>query len=101
MRKIIGELLGRFIVVLLGRGRGVFMSLSGDKRVGRVGVGIGFGVRIIGGGYGIGDMCGGDLKGGVCLGMFLEKGLWLIKLLMYRIWESMGGIFGRFLIWCI
>jgi aquaporin Z len=97
MVKYFAELVGTFILVVLGCGTAV---VAGDK-VGIVGIAFAFGFALIGAAYGIGPISGCHINPAVSLGVWSAGRMSLKDMLGYWTGQFCGGIIGAGVVWII
>ncbi len=88
MKKYIAELVGTFILVLLGCGTAV---VAGDK-VGILGIACAFGFALIGAAYGIGPISGCHINPAVSLGVWSAGRMKASEMFGYWVGQFAGGI---------
>jgi aquaporin Z len=88
MKKYLAELVGTFILVLLGCGTAV---VAGDK-VGILGIAFAFGLALIGAAYGIGPISGCHINPAVSLGVFVAGRMTLGEMIGYWVGQCVGAI---------
>ena len=69
MRKLIGELLGTFLLVFGGCGTAVFAAHFGGGGVGLLGVAFAFGLTVLAGVYALGPITGAHFNPAVSVGL--------------------------------
>jgi aquaporin Z len=97
MKKYFAELVGTFILVLIGCGTAV---VAGDK-VGILGIAFAFGLALIGAAYGIGSISGCHINPAVSLGVFVAGRMSLKDMLGYWVGQFLGGIFAAWVLYAI
>jgi aquaporin Z len=88
MKKYLAELVGTFILVLLGCGTAV---IAGDK-VGILGIAFAFGLALIGAAYGIGAISGCHINPAVSLGVWAAGRMKFADMLGYWVGQCLGAI---------
>jgi aquaporin Z len=88
MKKYLAELVGTFILVLLGCGTAV---VAGDK-VGILGIACAFGFALIGAAYGIGPISGCHINPAVSLGVWSAGRMKTTEMFGYWAGQFLGGI---------
>lgn len=90
MKKYSAELIGTFVLVLVGVGSAV---IAGSE-VGNLGVAFAFGLAVLTMAYAIGPISGCHINPAVSIGMFVAKKLSGKDTLWYIVAQSMGAILG-------
>lgn len=94
MKKMVAEFLGTMTLVLFGCGAAV---IAGGE-VGYLGISFAFGLAIVAMAYGIGPISGCHINPAVTLGVVSAGRMSIREGVNYIIAQSLGGIFGAFLL---
>jgi aquaporin Z len=97
MKKYLAELVGTFILVAIGVGTIVFAG----NIVGILGIGIAFGLALVGAAYGIGPVSGCHINPAVSLGVWAAGRMSLKDMLGYWVGQFIGGTLGAWVVWMI
>jgi aquaporin Z len=88
MKKYLAELVGTFILVLIGCGTAV---IAGDK-VGILGIAFAFGLALVGAAYGIGPISGCHINPAVSLGVWAAGRMTASDMIGYWVGQFFGAI---------
>ncbi len=97
MKKYLAELVGTFILVLIGCGTAV---VAGDK-VGILGIAFAFGLAQVAAIYGIGPVSGGHVNPAVSLGVWVAGRMKTMEMIGYWVGQILGAILAAWLLWII
>lgn len=96
-KKLIAEVLGTFILVLVGCGSAVLMG----AQIGMLGISLAFGLAIVAAAYGLGAISGAHLNPAVSLGMVAAGRMSIGDFLGYAVAQTIGAILGALVIYII
>ncbi|WP_194192556.1 aquaporin [Clostridium chrysemydis] len=91
-KKIISEIIGTFVLVLLGTGAAVLGG--GIDGIGILGIAMAFGLSIVAMAYSIGTISGCHINPAVSIAMFVNKRIGLKELIGYIIAQIIGALLG-------
>lgn len=95
MKKYLAEMLGTFVLVLLGCGAAVFAGASQPFiSIGTLGVAFAFGLSVVAMAYTIGKISGCHINPAITLGMLISKKISGKDAGMYMIFQVIGAILG-------
>lgn len=95
MKKYLSELVGTFVLVLMGCGAAVFAGAGQPfDSVGTLGVAFAFGLSVVAMAYTIGKISGCHINPAITLAMFLSKRMSNKDAGMYMIFQVIGAILG-------
>ncbi len=95
MKKYLSELVGTFVLVLMGCGAAVFAGAGQPfDAVGTLGVAFAFGLSVVAMAYTIGKISGCHINPAITLAMFLSKRISNKEAGMYMIFQVIGAILG-------
>ncbi len=95
MKKYLSELVGTFVLVLMGCGAAVFAGTGQPfDAVGTLGVAFAFGLSVVAMAYTIGKISGCHINPAITLAMFLSKRISNKDAGMYMIFQVIGAILG-------
>lgn len=101
MKKYLAELVGTYLLVVLGTGTAVMTNISNSTSVSALGIALAFGLAFIIGAYSLGHISGGHFNPSVSLGMLLDKRMNFKEFLFYIIFQVIGAILASTTIWII
>ena len=93
MKKYYAEMIGTMVLVLIGCGAAIQLSV-----IGIAGVSLAFGITIIAIAYSLGNISGAHLNPAVTVGMLLSKRIELKDAMMYILFQVIGAFIGAFIL---
>ena len=97
MKKYIAEMIGTFVLVLMGCGSAVFAGgIAGTvgAGVGTIGVAMAFGLSVVAMAYSIGKVSGCHINPAITLGVWLSNRMSSKDAVMYMLFQVIGAILG-------
>ena len=104
MRKYVAEMIGTFVLVLMGCGAAVFAGSAAGvvgTGVGTLGVALAFGLAVVAMAYTIGGISGCHINPAITFGAFLSKRIGGKDAAMYVVFQTIGAIIGAAVIWML
>ena len=104
MKKYLAEMLGTFVLVLMGCGSAVFAGNAAaacGAGVGTLGVAMAFGLSVVAMAYTIGGISGCHINPAITLGVWLSKRMSGKDAVMYMIFQVIGAIIGSAVIYAL
>ena len=92
MKKYLAELVGTFVLTLLGCGAAVALGCSDDNTAAVVGTAMAFGISVVAMAYTIGGISGCHINPAITLGVFLSGRMSAKDCGMYMIFQVIGAI---------
>jgi len=99
LKKYLAELLGTFVLTLVGCGTATL--ICGQSAGGYVGTALAFGGAIVAMAYSVGNISGCHINPAVSLAMLLTKKMSLKDFFFYVLFQVIGGILAGLLLWLI
>lgn len=100
MKKYLAEMVGTFVLTLLGCGAAVSLNCGVDA-ASVVGTAVAFGLAVVAMAYTIGGISGCHINPAITLGCFLSKRISGKDACMYMIFQVIGAFIGSALLWLL
>ncbi len=100
MKKYFAELVGTFVLTLLGCGTAVSLNCGSDT-ASVVGTAIAFGLAVVAMAYTIGGISGCHINPAITLGVFLNGGISGKDCGMYMLFQTIGAILASCVLWVL
>jgi len=100
MKKYLAELVGTFVLTLLGCGTAVALNCGSDT-ASVVGTAIAFGLSVVAMAYTIGGISGCHINPAISLGVFLNKGMSAKDFCGYVVFQVIGAILAAAVLFAI
>ena len=104
MRKYVAEMIGTFVLVLMGCGAAVFAGSAAGivgTGVGTLGVALAFGLAVVAMAYTIGGISGCHINPAITFGAFLSGRIGGKDTVFYMLFQTIGAIIGAAVIWVL
>lgn len=94
MKKYFAEMIGTFMLVLIGCGAAVFAA----DQVGQLGIAIAFGFTLVAIAYALGPISGGHVNPAVSAGMFIAKRITFKEFIGYVLFQLIGAFLAAYVL---
>lgn len=104
MKKYLAEMIGTFVLVLMGCGSAIFSgfeSLGGAAGASTLAVAFAFGLSVVGMAYAIGGISGCHINPAITLGVWVNGRMSGKEAVGYMVFQVIGAIIASFVLWLL
>ncbi len=101
MRKYLAEMVGTFVLVLMGCGSAIFSGFDNPTNASTLAVAFAFGLSVIGMAYAIGGVSGCHINPAITLGVWANGRMDGKQAAGYMVFQVIGAIIASFVLWLL